>query len=456
MPRRLGLVVTCILGCGDNVAAPSLELIRGLSVERVATPSADDALGIAIGPLDERTFVIARADTRGGAFCPECVDHDPSQCPAICRRAAIEVAVYSTSGAVGPSRRVADVFPRTDQRAVGAVELVVLDRMHVGVAWLDCDNAPCAPQRAKQSCTASYRTIDLGSGSVGPIETLYEDRYGDLQLAFDPGGRRLLALVGTQRASSAGVRAAIYDQAAGRQLAPWTSFGGASARAPTAVATVGGFLIVADDPAPDRPPSPDPCAESCECTSAVPPELATGGLYAFRPGLDRPAERIAPGRGIDGAYGAREAIAAIDAGGRVIVASSQALDRSAELFEPVIGGWLRRHASRAPAPSWVGALGDGDHLAWLGTEPTGDGNLAQRLVAGVVTDDAEERGVVSLLAPGAVLEAAPVVTETGATRTFLLRGVLAPGEPEPAPRSSLGPGSLAWEQFEVLEVRADW
>ena len=452
MARRLGLVVACAacaacaLGCGDNIPPPSFELIGELSVERVATVSADDALGIALAPLDEGAFVIARADSRGGTFCPGCVDLEPAQCPAICRRAVIEVAVHGTSGTVEPSHRVADVFPATDQHAVRAIDLVVLDRMHVGVAWLDCDHAACAPMLAKQSCTAFYATVDLGSGSIGPIATLYEDRYGDLQLAFDPRARRLLAVVGTQHASSTGVRAAIYDETAATQLAPWKAFGGTSARAPAVTVTAGGFLIVADDPAPGRPTPPEPCAESCECLSAAPPELPTGGLYAFRPGLDLSAERIAPGRGIDGLYGAREAIAVVDAGSRVMVASSQARDRAAELFEPAIGGWLRRYGSRAPVPSWVGALADRNHLVWLGTEPVDDGNPAQRLVAGVFTDDAEERGLVSELDAGEVLEAAPVITETGATRTFLLRGVLAPG----------GPAAPGWDRFEVLQVRADW
>ncbi|HWU87170.1 MAG TPA: hypothetical protein VN253_07845, partial [Kofleriaceae bacterium] len=244
MARRFGLVVVCVLGCGDNITPPPLELVRQLSVERVAMPSANDALAVAIAPLGERAFVLARADTRGGTFCPECRGRDPSQCPAICRRAVIEVAAFGTSGVADPARRVATVFPATAQHAVGAIDAVVLDWTHVGVAWLACDLAPCASQLAKQRCSASYTTIDLSSGQVGPVQTLYEDRYGDLQLAFDPRGRRLLAVVGTQRASSAGVRAAIYDETGARQLTSWRPFGGASAHAPSAAATAGGFLLV--------------------------------------------------------------------------------------------------------------------------------------------------------------------------------------------------------------------
>lgn len=454
MARRLGLVVvTCILGCGDNHTLPPLGLVAELSAERVAALSSDDTLDIAIAPLTDTAFAIARADTRGGTFCPQCVGIDPSQCPAICRRSLIEVAVHGTTAGAQPARRVAEVFPTTAQRSVDAVALVVLDRMRVGVAWLDCDSTPCSPQRPKQSCTASYTTVQLDSGVVGGIETLYENRHGELQLAFDPRSRRLLALVGTQRPSGVGVRAAIFDDTADKQLVPWTPFGGASARAPAVAATPGGFLIVADDPAPSRAPSTEPCAESCDCMSAAPPELATGGLFAFWPGLELPTTRIAPGRGSDGAYSAREAVAAIDNGGRALVAASQAIDRSEELFEPAIGGWLRRHVSQSPSVAgWVGALGDGDHVAWLGIEPATDGAPPTNLVASVVTDDAEERAVVSALAPGSVLGAAPVVTETGATQTFLLRGLLAPGVPEPAP----GARPSVFEQFEVLAVRAAW
>src|SRR5437868_6024451 len=110
MARRLGLVVTCVLGCGDNITPPPPGLVAELSVERVATPSADDSLDIAIASLDETAFVIARADTRGRSFCSQCVGMDPSQCPAICRRALIEVAVHGTSGVAGPARRIAEVF----------------------------------------------------------------------------------------------------------------------------------------------------------------------------------------------------------------------------------------------------------------------------------------------------------------------------------------------------------
>lgn len=445
MARRLGLVVACVLacpsGCGDNQRPPTLDLIATLSVERVSTLSADDVLATAIASLGDGAFVIARADSRGGEFCQTC---PPSGCPATCRRAVIGVSVHGSSGAPEPVRPVTTVRPATPEHAIDAVDVVVLDRTHVGIAWLDCDGASCAPGLAKQRCTAQYTTFDLVNGHVTPVQTLFEDRFGELSLTYDPRARRLLAVTGTRRPSGAGVRAAIYDETAAMQLAPWQPFGGASARAPAAVTTAGGFLVVAEDPAPGRAPAQDPCTEACECMAAAPPELAAGGLFAFRPGLDLPAVRIAPGRGLDGLYTPREANATIDVGGQPAVASTQASERSAELFEPAVGGWLRRQSTRAPAAAWVGVLGDGDHLAWLGFEPT-DAAAADRLVAGVVVEDDEQRGTVGEIAHGAVLDAAPIVAEDEVTRTFVLRGLLAPGADPPA-----------WTGFEVLQVRADW
>jgi hypothetical protein len=240
------------------------------------------------------------------------------------------------------------------------------------------------------------------------------------------------------------VRAAIYDELAGTLLSPWQPYGGASARAPVVTASPGGFVIAADDPAPMRPPLAEPCAEACDCPASASPDLVTGGLWAYRPGLDRPAERITPGRGIDGTYRPREAIAAIEAGGRAVIASSQAPHRSAELFEPVLGGWLRRHVSSAPVPTWLGALGDTDHLVWLGTEPDVEVPTEQHLVAGAVLIDlAEQRGELMALDLGSVLQVAPVAAANAVTTVYLLRGV------SPS-------GSEPWARFEVLQVHADW
>lgn len=443
MVRRLGLVLA-LLGCGDNLTRPPADLIAELSIATVATAAPDDVLAIAIAGLDARTFVIARAETRGFDFCPECLDPESRDCGATCRRAVIDVSRHDLAGNSDPPDRVIEVFPRTPAHDVNAVEVVALDRSRVGVAWLDCDNSTCGPSIAKRSCAARYTTLDLPTGRTGPIEALYEGWYGELQLAFDPRTRRLLALLGAQRASGAGVRAAIYDERASAQLAPWAPHGGASARAPVATASATGFVIVAEDPAPGRAAPAEPCAEACDCQAAGAPELGAGGLYAFRPDLDRPAERIAPGRGLDGAYRPREAIAAIHAAGRVIVASSQSLHSSAELFEPELGGWQRRHASKAPAPTWLGALGDLDHLAWIGSDPDPEAPELQRLVAGVVLlGQVEHRGDLTELGPSRVLQAAPVTLADAVTTTFLLRGVAASG----------GAGT---ERFEVLELRADW
>lgn len=426
-----------------------MNLVGDLSVEMVATLPADDVLGIAIAGLDERSLVVATAETRGFDFCPACLDPDSTDCAATCRRAVIDVTMLDTVGTAFPPDRVIEVFPRSPAHDVTAIDIVALDDTHAGVAWLDCDHSTCGPGTEKQSCTAGYRTIDLLTGNTGPVSVLYQGWYGDLQLAFDRRARRLLALLGSKAATGVGVYASIYNELGTAQHMPWTPQGGAFARAPVATASSTGFVIVAEDPAPTQAAPPEPCAEACDCQGASAPDLAAGGLYVFRPGGVYRTERISPGRGGDGAYRPREVIAAIDVGGRVVVASSQSTNKSAELFEPEDGddgGWQRRHVSKAPMPTWLGALGDYDHLAWIGSEDVPAKPTRQQLVAGVVLKDppVEQRGDLLEIDLGEVLQAAPVTISNAVTTTYLLRGVSTPGA---GPR---------WTRFEVLEVSAAW
>ena len=441
---RLGLVLVGLLGCGDNMTPPPNDLVGDLAVEHVGTLATGNVRSIALAGVDATRFFVARATTQGADFCEECLTADPTECAATCRRVVLEVTRHRTDGAADAPQRFLEVFPPTKSHDVGALEVVVLDDTHAGIAWLECDDAPCGTGQPKRSCTARYTKVDLLTGRHGSIETLYQGWYGELQLAFDRRTRRLLALVGKQTPSRVGLRAAIYNELGTMQLAPWKPYGGAGARAPVVSASAGGFVIVADDPAPSEAAPAEPCAESCDCAGPAPLPLGTGGLFAFHAGPERAAERIAPGRGADGVYGAREAIAAVFAGGRVIVASSQATAGSAELFEPAIGGWLRRHVSRAPVPLWLGILGDSKHLAWLGSEPDAESPDVERLATGVVLiDQLEARGELLELPPGVVLQAAPATVDHAVKTTYLLRRVPAAG------------GAPA-ERFEILAVRADW
>ncbi len=448
MAWRLGPVLVCLLACGDNLTPPPVDLIGELSVEHVAEMPSDRVLAVAIAAATDRDLLIARATTQGADFCQECLDPDSTDCGATCRRAVLEVTHRTGDGAPERSYRFRQVFPQTREHDVAALDIVVLDETLAGVAWLECDSSLCGAARPKQSCTARYTAVDLHTGRPGPIATLYDGWYGDLQLAFDPRTQRLLAVVGKQGASGAGVHAAIYNAFGTTQLAPWQAYGGPAARAPAAAASARGFVLVADAPAPDEPGPMEPCFQACDCPDPGTSALATGGLYAFWPGAGRAAERISPGRAGGGVYGAREAIAAIEAGGRVIVASSEAAAGSAELFEPVVGGWLRRHSSRAPVPRWLGVLGDSSRLAWIGSEPDAAAPAEQRLVAGVVLiGQLEQRGGLTDLDPGVVLQAAPVRADGAVRSTFLLRGV---------PAGGTGAGGGAPQRFEVLAVRAHW
>ncbi|HWO22249.1 MAG TPA: hypothetical protein VNO30_26000 [Kofleriaceae bacterium] len=444
MARQLGAVLVCLLGCGDNLAPPPTDLVADLSTERALVLPASRVLAIALTGIDDHRFLVARATAQGEDFCEECLTADPTECAATCRRAVLEVTRHRTDGPSDTPQRFLEVFPATRDHVLGALQLVSLDEAHAGVAWLECDDAACGTGQPKRSCTARYTKVDLITGRPGTIATLYEGWYGDLQLAFDQRTRRLLAVLGKQAPSRVGVRAAIFNELGGMRLGSWRSYGGAGARAPAAAASRGGFVIAADDPAPSVAALEEPCADSCECSGPAPPSQITGGLFAFHPSPERAPERIAPGRDVSGTYGAREAIAAIDAGGRVIVASSQAKDGLAELFEPAIGGWLRRHVSRAPVPLWLGALGDSRRLAWIGSEPDAQAPDVERLTAGVaLIGELEQRGELTALEPGRVLQAAPAGVYSAVTTAYVLRRVSIPGGAPP-------------ERFEILAVRADW
>src|SRR5690242_12108920 len=212
MARRFGPVLACLLGCGDDPPTAPLDLVGDLAAESVATVPSDKVRAAAIAGIDARTFLVARAIGQGADFCPECLEPEPTDCAATCRRAVLEVTRFRTGGASDPPSRFHEVFPQTAAHDIGGIEVVALDETHAGVAWLECDNATCGPSLPRQSCTARYTKVDLLTGRSGAIATLYEDWYGELQLAFQPRTRQLLAVVGKQIPSGAGVRAAIYDE----------------------------------------------------------------------------------------------------------------------------------------------------------------------------------------------------------------------------------------------------
>ncbi len=441
--------------CGDN-AAPGDgpgdgedPIADGLRVRQVSTIPHEQVRGLALAALAGDRLAIARADASGDAFCPDCLDLPASECPALCIRSTISVAVLDpATGGLAPSRPVATVFPASFDHSVDQLEIVALGGDRLGVAWLDCDDARCGGLAAKRSCAARYTTVDLATGAVGTPRTLYEGWFGDLSLAFDPVSRRLLAVIGKDLAFGAGLFRALFDETGATTLSPWTALGSTAARSPALLATGGAFLVVADDWAPTSAPLATPCPQSCDCLASVGIDLATGGLFAFHvgDGPDR-SERIADGVDDRGFYGRREQIAVIDAGGRTMIADTQSIDRSAEIFTNDGTGWVPQLRSPAPIPMWIGALGTAERLAWIGARPEPGGfATVQRLVAGVVTEDAEHHAAFTEPVDGAVLVTLPVATPAGVTTTYLVRGVFAP---------RVGP-QLGWDRFELLAVDAVW
>ncbi|MDQ3340658.1 MAG: hypothetical protein M4D80_36330, partial [Myxococcota bacterium] len=253
---RVAFVLAVILAlgaCGDN-AVDAAGGGATITTRVVASLPPDGVMSMDLAAVDERRIVLARVDRTDGAFCPDCVGLDPSECPALCERSLVSASVLDlATGALTPSQPVATVFPASFDHSVDQVEVVALGGDRVGVAWLDCDNARCGGLFAKRSCTAMYTTLDLATGAVGAPVTLYTGWFGDLSLAFDQTSRRMLAVIAKDLVFGGGVFRAIYDDAA-RAVSPWQPLGSPAARSPALLASGGHMTVVADDWSPNAAP----------------------------------------------------------------------------------------------------------------------------------------------------------------------------------------------------------
>lgn len=434
-------LVIMVVGCGSN---PSDVFELPLEASTVAVLPVDPVVSIV--PLDDTHVAIARGVVTGDAFCPDCVGLEPSLCPSACTRTTISLAVLdTTSGVLGPELPIQQVFPKSFDHAVNELHTVALGNSRVGLAWTDCDNSRCGGLSSKQSCTARYTVVDLAAGTIGPVAGLFEDRFGRLQLAANAG--QLLAVTGMPHgAFGAGVRAAVFKDN-GEPMLPWTTLGGKDALAPAAAATAEGFAIVLEDRRPNDAPPPAPCATSCDCSGNIAIDAAAGGVYVYEltaAGIGR-VDRIAPGLVDDGHlpgghYHDRQVLALMRRGDELVVASSQAIDMAAELFVGRGDSWEVHDHYDSPIPLWIGVLGIGKTIAWLGSQPEPGGGQAtvNRIVAGAIGTDAR-----ALTDPtdSYVFDAAPLVTPDGIAHTFLLRGVF-----------DRPPGMISWKHYEIVQV----
>jgi hypothetical protein len=435
---RLATVLVLLFACGDASEDQQTDLAATLTTRSVTSFVPDGITSMELAALDEQRLAVARVEHVEGAFCPDCVGLDPSECPSVCERSLVSATTVSlATGELGTPRPVATVFPRSFDDSVGQVHVVALGGERVGIAWLDCDNASCGGLAARRSCTAQYTTLDLATGTVGTPVTLYTGWFGDLSLGFDQPSRRLVAVLGKDLVFGQGVWRAIFDEH-GARLADWKALGSAAARSPAIV----GLTVIADDWSPAAPPRNAPCAVSCECLDGGTIDLARGGLFAFDEAGT--ATQIANGRDPRGFYGRREQIAAIDAGGRTIVATTQSIDRSAELFA-FDGTWHPLLSTPAPIPTWIGVLGTSDRAAWLGAQPQGDQATIQRLVAGIFAGETSTLATLDDPLDRSILVVEPVPATDGVTTNVLLQGIF----------ERTG-GMLRWARFELLAVEASW
>ncbi len=432
---------------GDGDAGASSELLAGVDVEVVGEVSTG-LRAASIAAMDRDTVAVARVDDLGEAFCPDCVDLDPDECPDACQRARVSVSVLdAATGELAGETLVAQFFPPTYDHSVDQVEIVRIDEGRVGVAWLECDNQTCNGLFAARTCSARYATVELESGAVSPPVTLYEDRFADLTLVAHPGRDQLLAVTGKGHgAYRTGVRAAVFSLDGDDVLLDWRAIGGQQALAPAAAATADGFAIAVADADPAAEPPADACQVSCDCLEFLAPDAEDGGLYVHRLSVDEAqiVDPLAVGLDDEGFYRAREVLAILRAGDSLAVASTQAIDREAEIFVMDEAGWTRRHASPAPIPMWLGILGDASWTAWLGSDPEEGGPATvSRLVGGASSGGEQARSPLADAVDSNVFEAAPLVGDLGVDTTFLLRGIF--------DRSG---DQVSWARLEVVRVSA--
>jgi hypothetical protein len=443
------LVVVVVVGCSnsptDGSGGPGPT--ASLEASTVAVLPPDPV--VSITPLDDTHVAIVRGIVSGDAFCPDCVGLDPAQCPLACTRTSISLAILdTTTGTLGSEVPIQQVFPKSFDHDVNELQTVALGGNRVGLAWLDCDNSRCGAFAGKQSCSARYSVIDLAAGTVGPIKTLYEDRFGRLQLVASAD--HLLAVTGMSFGSyGAGVRAAIF-QHDGDPVFPWLALGGKDALVPAAAATAEGFAVVIEDRRPSDTPPAAPCPASCSCSGSISIDPAGGGVYAYElaaTGIVR-VDRVALGLTDDGHlagghYHDREVLALMRRGDDLVIAAGQAIDGAAELFVGRNDSWTTHQDFDSPIPLWIGVLGLGDTVAWIGSQPEpGAGSATiNRIVAGAADGTETDQRALTDPTDSYVFDAAPLVTPDGIERTFLLRGVF--------DRSG---AMLSWKWYEVVEV----
>src|SRR5687767_14940125 len=128
-------LVIVVVGCSD--ASDPTGPTASVQASTVAVLSPDPV--VSITPLDDTHVAIARGVVSGDAFCPDCVGLDPAQCPSVCTRTSISLAIIdTTTGTLGGELSIQEVFPKSFDHDVNELQTVSLGSNRVGIAWLDC------------------------------------------------------------------------------------------------------------------------------------------------------------------------------------------------------------------------------------------------------------------------------------------------------------------------------
>jgi len=444
------LVGACTPGTTGDTGDPGSKL--DLSMFEVAPVRVPCELYSDLAWLDEGRLAGVVVESQGEVFCPDCQTIPIEECPEVCERELVDLWVLAHDGsAVDGPRRVLTYFPASFDHDLRMAHVEPLGDDTLAMVWQECDNQTCGGFFASRTCTARYQRVGLDGTVLSDPVTLYEDWFGDVEIAVDPDAGRLLVVHHSIRGCYTGVRAAQFTLG-GEPASSWVSLGSIEGDLPSVVRQDGQFVVTTTDPRPGGQPAA-PCVSSCECGCGAlvtdPPE--DGGISAWWIDAGGTARREVVTSTDDGdEYLWPEQLAASAGDGFIVAASPHSTP--ATVFERgAEGGWTVRHQSDPVNGLWFDAqLTRGGHAFWLGSEQTDDTDyLVATLVAGASAADGRGgRGPIEDPLRSYVFDfsVAGGALDGGAHRVFLLRGVWEDG------------ASPGWDRFELVrvDVAATW
>lgn len=434
---------------GDDDVADELDL-SGFIATVVRT---QDGPFYDLAWIDEQRLAAVEITEEGEFLCPDCATMPPEDCPEECERDHLDLWLLDHDGAaLGEPTRQVTYFPPAFDHDLSGAQVVAWDDGSLGLAWQECDNSVCGGVFSARSCTTRYRRVDPDGAPLTDPATLIEGWFGDVALAADPAGGRLLVVYSTMVGCYSGVLAATFDPD-GAPLSAFTPLGSVHGNVPAPALNDGAFVIAIDDPEHGGPAA-TPCATSCECDCGAMPSTSgeDAGVSAYwLDGAGAATREVVTTSAAGDAVAWHQQLQLASAGETLVLAGVPSSLPVTIRQRDDQGGWPVRAEQEPPGSLWfdLRASEAGDAW-WLGSEAADpEDYLLTRLVVGAArADGVTGRGPVEDPLRGYVFDFAVTggVRDDGGARVFALRGVF--------PAESTG----EWERFEIVRVDApaDW